>query len=238
MKLLCADLGDRQDYTAISLLDVAEYYQKRKDVLPGSDMDFLEGDEKVYDVILRFLERMPLGSGYPAVVARIKEIMQNPKLATDKITLLIDSTGAGIPVIQYLREEGLKPVGISITAGSNVSLHDLGFTVPKTELVSALQILFQSRRLKIPNDLPLKDEFVEELQNFRVKISEKANELYEAGSGYHDDLVMSVALGAWYLTRTKKNRVKVRNKTFQKEISSQRFGGSVQDRFRSIGGRM
>lgn len=237
MKILSVDLGDRQDYTAISLLDVVEFVQKAKDALPGSDADFLQGDEKVYEAVLRFLERMELGSGYPKVVSRIKEIMLNPKIARDKIILLVDATGVGVPVIQMMREEGLKPLGITITSGKTENMNDLGFTVPKGELVSALQVLFQSRRLIIPQELPIKDEFVKELQNFRVKISEKANDIYGADEGYHDDLVISVAMGAWYLTRTKHNKIKIKNKQLQKQMSPTGFGTSINDRFKGIGGR-
>lgn len=237
MKLLCVDLGDRQDYTAISLLDIVDYVQKAKDALPGSDADFLEGEEKVYEAVLRFLEKMELGSGYPAVVSRVKTIMLNPKIARDKIILLVDATGVGVPVIQMMKEEGLKPIGITITGGKTENMNDLGYTVPKGELVSALQVLFQSRRLKIPKELELKDEFIKELQNFRIKISEKANDIYGADEGYHDDLVISVALGAWYLTRTKHNKVRIKNKQLQKQVKNMSLGSSVSNRFGAIRGK-
>jgi hypothetical protein len=39
---------------------------------------------------------------------------------------------------------------------------------------------------------------VQELLNFRVKITEAANETFGAGDGEHDDIVLAVALACWY----------------------------------------
>ena len=240
MKLICVDLGDRVDYTAISILEDIDHVEANKQFLPGTDEEIIAGYEKIYDVHIRFLERMQLGSGYPNVIARVKEIMNNPILGEDKIILLVDATGVGVPVIQMMREEGLKPIGITITGGLAESVTDIGFTVPKRELVSALQILFQSRRLKIPKDIPFKDEFVDELQNFRVKITANANETFGAGrESVHDDIVLSVSMGAWYFSRIKGNRIKMNKSPIgkRKKKSARSLGVSVADRFSGIGGR-
>ena len=43
------------------------------------------------------------------------------------------------------------------------------------------------------------DTLIQELSNFKVKITTKGNDTYEAWrEGQHDDLVLSVALACWY----------------------------------------
>jgi hypothetical protein len=65
-------------------------------------------------------------------------------------------------------------------------------------LVSGLQVLLQTERLKIAQDIPHAETFVAELRNFRVRISESGHDSYEAWrEGSHDDLVLSVAIACW-----------------------------------------
>lgn len=78
--------------------------------------------------------------------------------------------------------------------------------MPKRDLVSTLQVLFQSGRLKVAGGLKLAPVLVEELLNFKVKINVKtAHDSYEAWrEGIHDDLVLAVALACWYGERHKR----------------------------------
>jgi len=70
--------------------------------------------------------------------------------------------------------------------------------VPKKELVASLQVLLQTRRLKVAKTLPEAATLVRELETFRVKVTEAANETFGAWrEGQHDDLVLAVALAAW-----------------------------------------
>ena len=70
--------------------------------------------------------------------------------------------------------------------------------MPKKELVASLQVLLQTRRLKVAKTLPEAATLVRELETFRVKVTEAANETFGAWrEGQHDDLVLAVALAAW-----------------------------------------
>src|SRR5262249_37676203 len=94
------------------------------------------------------------------------------------------------------------PVPVTITTGHAVTLTADGWHVAKVELVGALQVLFQARRLKVAKGLPEVKTFVKELQNFRVKITAAVNEVFEAyREGMNDDLVLAVALAAWWAER-------------------------------------
>jgi hypothetical protein len=113
--------------------------------------------------------------------------------------VVIDSTGVGLGIMDMFIKENLYPVGITITGGSEVNRDGDNYKVPKRDLVTCLQILFQTERLKIARELKYVDTLVQELGNFRVKITTKGNDTYEAWrEGQHDDLVLSVALACWY----------------------------------------
>ena len=76
------------------------------------------------------------------------------------------------------------------------------FRVPKSNLVGNLQVLYQTKRIKIAKDLMLVPTFIEELQNFKMRppvISDNDPEAWREGQ--FDDLVFAVALAAWRTTK-------------------------------------
>ena len=93
-----------------------------------------------------------------------------------------------------------KVIPVTITFGGSVTGGMYGgYNVPKRELVSNLAILFQSDRLKIARTLPEAPQLVEELQNFKMKITLAGNDTYEAWrESDHDDLVLAAAMACWY----------------------------------------
>jgi hypothetical protein len=70
--------------------------------------------------------------------------------------------------------------------------------VAKQELVSNLQVLLQAPRLKVAQTLPDASTLVQELLNFKIKLSTAANNTFEAWrENPQDDLVQSIAIAAW-----------------------------------------
>jgi hypothetical protein len=119
--------------------------------------------------------------------------------------LVVDQTGVGRALVDMLKQAktGGRVVPVTITAGINVRLVEGNYHVPKKELVTCLQLILQGRRLKIALTMPDVDTLVEELQNFRVKITPAANEVFGAWrEGEHDDLVLAVVLACWWAERT------------------------------------
>ena len=119
------------------------------------------------------------------------------------VRVVIDQTGVGPFALDPLRERGLEPIGITITAGDTVSSPRADiYRVPKRDLASAVYNLLESSRLRVA-DLPDSRILRAELQNFRVKIKPSGHDTYGAGAGAewregeHDDMVLSVACGAW-----------------------------------------
>jgi len=183
------DLGQAQDYTALAVVERKEFRYEAKPC----------------EYHIRHLERPKLGTPYPAIVEKVQDLMQSPQLL-NRTALVVDATGVGRPVVDLFRKAGLRPVAITITGGNTVTVGGGGYHVPKRDLVSTLQVLFQSGRLKVAGGLKLAPVLVEELLNFKVKINVKtAHDSYEAWrEGIHDDLVLAVALACWYGERHKK----------------------------------
>ena len=194
------DLGTMRDYTAISILR-REPVGRPKSTLPGTPDYAAEKLSYTAQYKLRWLERLPLGMDYPAIVRRVKEMMSHRDLERDT-HLIVDSTGVGLPIVQMMRNAGLSPIGVTITGGSAVTSGSVGYNVPKGELVSALNLVFQSRRIRIPKNLPMKTEFLKELERFEVTLKKNAMTYEAAVASVHDDLVLSVAMGCWYAEKT------------------------------------
>jgi hypothetical protein len=195
--ILGLDLGQAGDYTALAILEKART---------------TTGTSKVVRYDARHLERVPLGTSYPQIVARVGDRVQTLASSDARLTLVVDQTGVGRPVVDLLRDAHLpcRLVPIMITAGQVVTQVDkqrgyykhTEFHVPKRDLVGGLAVLLQSGRLRVAHNLPEAQILVQELLNFRVSISLSGRDTYGAGEdwreGAHDDLVLAVALAAWY----------------------------------------
>jgi hypothetical protein len=192
------DLGKAQDYSTLCILERSV----RIDPDSAWSGTSLGRDEPQAWYGCRHLERFELGTPYPMISERLRILFENPEIK-QLGKLIIDETGVGGVVVDFLRKEGLKPIGITITDGNEVSERPGGFNVPKKEIVSSLLLLFQCGSFKVAESLPLADAFEAELQNFRVKLSARTGaETYEAWKeNDKDDLVMCVAIAAWYASR-------------------------------------
>lgn len=144
------------------------------------------------------LERIPLGTSYPDIVRRTGQYLERLNHEVTSPQLAIDATGVGRAVFDLFREAKYRPRAITITGGDKVSQDRNSFRVPKRDLVGVLQRAFQTGRLKIYRELPMASVFIEELMNFRVKISGSGHDSYEAWrEGVHDDLVLAAAIALW-----------------------------------------
>jgi hypothetical protein len=180
------DLGQSQDFTAIAILE--KFWPAQ-----------LASDEPLSHYEARHLERFPLGTSYTQVCARLARLFEGTALAGSR--LAIDQTGVGRPVVDMLRRSGINAEirPITITGGHKATLTpEAGWLVPKKELVSTLQVVLQARRIKVAPALSEAKTLVNELMNFRVKITPACHETFGAWrEGLHDDLVLAVAIAVW-----------------------------------------
>ena len=216
------DLGQSQDYTAISIVEepvwVGPVSERRLVVPRGGWISPEELDPYFYrkacedveergrppnpPLYVRHLERLPLGTPYPAVVERVKELARTPPLSQFPTCLVADRTGVGAGVIDMFVHAGITPVSVAIHGGAEVGqdLYRHDYRVPKRDLVSAVQVLLQNERLKIAASLPESATLKSELLHFRVKIDPRtAHDSYSHWrEGDHDDLVLATALACWF----------------------------------------
>jgi hypothetical protein len=157
------------------------------------------------------LERLPLGTPYPAVISRVAALLQHPTVAGN-VELAIDATGVGRPVADMFSHAGIPFTGVIITAGQtesqplSVDLNQPGHnyrSVPKVTLVSHVQALLHGGKLKIRQDLPEADTLVRELQDFKVSFSATGYMSFNAREGRHDDLVLALSIAIWAALRQK-----------------------------------
>ncbi|WP_439621812.1 hypothetical protein [Gemmata sp.] len=176
------DLGQAADFTALIILEQTA----AREAPLGPD---------VAHYAVRHAERFALGTPYTAIVAGLADRFREPPLAMSP--LVVDATGVGRPTVDMLRESGIRAAVSpwSITAGRTVG----DGTVPKLDLVSAVQTALGTRRLRIAPGLPLAATLAKELESFRVKVTADRNETFSSWRERdHDDLVLALALAVWY----------------------------------------
>ena len=105
---------------------------------------------------------------------------------------------AGVDMLRKARV-GAKVTPLFVTSGKGSSSDERGgWLVSRQELAATLQVLLQSRRLRVAPALPESATLVRELAAFQVKTTAAAKEELDAWrEGAHDDLVLAVAVGAW-----------------------------------------
>ena len=204
-KYVCGlDLGMKQDFSAVGILE-----QKLKYARPNIE-ETMDGVVQVTvpEYQLRYLRRFELGTPYTEVINRVEKVMSHPE-AHSNIMLIIDMTSLGIPIIEAIRQQGMPVTGVWIHGGTQTTQEGKDYRVPKRDLVSALAVLVESKRLSIAAGLEHAELLEREMLNFKAKISPSGHETYEAVTeSVHDDLVIAVSLTAWYATMNEHRTLK------------------------------
>ena len=179
------DLGQAADPTAVCVL---QSYSVREDPV----------EPIIYRYDVRHLQRLPLGLSYPAVVSDVGMLLQREPLR-GQAELVIDETGVGRAVGDIFEQKGLKPVRVTITAGSDEGSMSGSkrYTVAKSYLVSNLDAKLHTGELRFAKELSEASAMESELKDFRRHVSEAGRTSFEARSGKHDDLVLAVAIALW-----------------------------------------
>lgn len=185
------DLGQRRDHTAIAVIERTEV---------KGEFDYaVRAYRRVVSLRLRYLNRIALGTPYPAVVNEVVRIVSSPVLA-GRCHLAIDGTGVGPAVVDLLRQARPPAVlmPVTITGGQTENMAGGFYRVPKRDLIVGLQVLLESGGLQISTGLAFAPKLVEEMMSMEVRTSDAGNEQFAAWrEGSHDDLVFAVALAYW-----------------------------------------
>jgi hypothetical protein len=212
------DAGQIRDFTAIVVLERRERPAPGQPV-PGPPSFVTRlglGPRPVTQMeaiyAARWVERLPLDTPYPQQVRHVAELVRRVRDGMDRtnpgrLAVVLDATGVGVAVGDLFRDADLGDdvafVPVTITAGDATTLDGRGgYRVPKRTLVSVVQVLLQSRRLRVAAGLPAAATLEQELRTFRAKISLSGHDQYGAGEDWrsapHDDLVLALAVASWF----------------------------------------
>jgi hypothetical protein len=205
------DLGQSNDYTALAIVQRVPTHDPQT------------GKHGV-DLHLRHLERYPLKTSYTDIADSVRDLLTGPPF-TDNIRdglrvrraiteLVVDKTGVGVAVTDLLKERRLRFIGVTITGlGQKVNRNGIrAYSVPKQDLVAALEVPFHKGTLKVAKGLPGWPKLREELLNFRRKQNKvTAHISYEHWrESDHDDLVLAAALACWKATYKRKGTTRLK----------------------------
>jgi hypothetical protein len=197
------DLGQSQDYTALAVVQTVPVWIAEKRVHENH-------------IHLRHLERFPLKTPYTEVADRVRALLTGPpfsedevdpirrRIAKPRVELIVDKTGVGVAVTDLLKERRLNFTSVTIT-GMGQKVGSTGrreYSVPKQDLVSALEVPFHKGTLKVAEGLALWPTLRSELLTFRRKQNTRTTHIsYEHWrESDHDDLVLAAALACWKAT--------------------------------------
>ena len=177
------DIGQSQDYSAISVLK-----------------------KQATGYLLQHLERLPLGTPYPAQAEHVHSLLHRKPLDKADVTLCVDATGVGQAVVDLARERGDNPVAVTIHGGMEASWDDdrMSAKAPKADLIGCLTVLAQTRSVTVARGLPYADVLRQELKAYQARINPDTRRVTYGNNGReapHDDLVLSVAIPLWVAER-------------------------------------
>ncbi len=222
------DLGQSRDYTALAIVEATPTEHH----LPYVDIDSAYGllidqvaiiDGPPVSLALRHLERVELGTPYPAIVSHVAGRM---RAVPGGSLLAIDKTGVGVAVADMFVGAGVPHICVTITGGDQVQGEGTEWRVPKRDLVHGLLVALQQGRFKYAAGLPMVPQLIQELTAFELKVNaQTGHDSYEAWrEGTHDDLVLAVALACWPAEREVEARMQagmqeIAQRELEREIS-------------------
>lgn len=186
------DIGQKRDPTAIAVVEAKKRERPATDLLRWR-LETL--------FVVRDIGRLPLGTSYPEVAEQVARALWGlrRRFPDQFPSLWVDATGVGRPIVDILREmlpPGCALFEVTFVAGTKYEWDENGVKLGKAFLVSRLQALLQTRRIRLP-DTPQAQATAEELRDYEIRVDENARESFGAmKTGSHDDLVTALGLAA------------------------------------------
>ena len=197
--MICLDIGQATDHTARCVFLFQPWLQGPDDTAilnPHFPIKCIE------------LHQYPIHTKYTNIVSETEEVYNRLSSwkrkkdgeieKTDKV-VIIDNGQAGRAVAEMFNV--FSPIRINITGGykPNYDEDTAAFNIPKADLVGAMQFGMQSGRMQFLKGLKFAPILIKEFANFKMKPTAAGNVQFEARVGENDDLLLSAALGAWWV---------------------------------------
>jgi hypothetical protein len=186
------DLGQSRDHSALAVVERADL------VLDEMDWITYERLRRVRFRVL-FAERVRLGTPYPDVVERVRQVARNPQLA-GRCALVMDATGVGAPVLDLLRQAdlGCGIEAVILTGGERESHSGGLWRVPQRDVVAGLRTMLEKDELGLSRKVKGAGTLLKELADMGARMTVRGRVSFGAQrEGSHDDLVMATALACW-----------------------------------------
>ncbi len=207
-------LGHRHEKTAISVversyLSTGEHFTSARYDHSTRRQTFEAREAVSLQYRVRHLERHGPPARYSKVARKVSEVVRR---IGRSVIVVVDVTATGRPVYSLILKEltdaladtriHIKPCPITVSglAGGVSRSPDVGYLVPRRDLISAAQILFDDGGLKIAEELELARTLADELIAFTPK-AQKPDDLEGWRERPHDDLVLAVATSVWAAER-------------------------------------
>ncbi len=131
----------------------------------------------------------PSAPPYPEVVKQVKALVDRVVAKRGSCTLVVDSSGVGVPVVDMMQATGMgcRLHPISITSGE----HATDTTVPAVHLITKMQMMAQSSELKITRGCRNGEDLHKELLHLQVEGKSSR------GGEEQDDLALALSLACW-----------------------------------------
>ena len=206
------ELGARMENTAISVTERA--YVPTGEAFNASTYDHRLGRQRLHasekvsvEYRVRHLERYSPPVRYTGVAERVAELVR----AVGDCNLIMDLTRTGRPVhtlvmravLEAIKDTGVRvsqcPITVTGEFGAVSRSPDVGWMVPRRDLVSSALLLFEQEQLKIAEGLNLAGTLTAEFAEFKPRAPKEELEGWRLGR--NDDLVLAVAMSVWAAER-------------------------------------
>lgn len=193
-------------------IDVAQSYDSTVIVIFEKCIDFQKDGRAVSYMIARDL-KMIQQVKYGDLAKYIYKLSQHADLHGNA-DFVIDSTGVGVALCDYIDAEGVETQRIVYTGGNGESARETqrktssGFTsdrkycVPKEELITSLKIGLEQRRVRVAKGIPYEADIKKQFSHFIGMLSRTKRMIYgNDQDSIHDDIVCAFAQAAWFYLR-------------------------------------
>lgn len=160
-------------------------------------------DPKHHPVEIKEMHRFDLGTPYPDIVEHLVKKLSSPPLAGYRKDVVVDYTGVGRGVVDYLHHAGMRPIAVGIHGGDKVTRDRQNyqtFRVPKRDLVTEAKMPLQRKLVRAHPTVPHLSTLFEEMRHFTFKIDPRtAHDSYSHWRERdHDDIVLAFAMALWW----------------------------------------